>query len=92
MRYRLRTTATLAAFGIAVGAAGAALEQEAARELKKTLVATTAHFAFHSDFEVNLHDALLEAGRTRWSDKPELFHSGPESECFAELPRVVRSA
>lgn len=87
MRHVFRTTVACASLATALCAADAVL----AEEPSPTLVATTTYFAFHSDFEVNLHDALLEAGRTRWSDKPELFHSGEESECFTKLSRAARS-
>ncbi len=89
MRKVLRGVLALAGLAAALSPAGAAVAEESATA---TVVATTTYFEFHSDFEVNLHDALLEAGRTRWSDRPELFHSGEESECFTKLPRALRSA
>lgn len=89
MRKVLRRTLALASLAAALSPAGAAGAEESATG---TVVATTTYFEFHSDFEVNLHDAPLEAGRTRWSDRPELFHSGEESECFTKLPRALRSA
>lgn len=55
-------------------------------------VATTPHFAFHSDFATNLNDALIAAGVARKRGEPELFHSGAEEPCFGELPPSVRSA
>ena len=48
-------------------------------------VATTTHFAFHSDFATNLNDALLEAGRARNDERPELFTVEPERSCFEAL-------
>ncbi len=51
----------------------------------------TPHFAFHSDFATNLHDALLEAGRDRNFDRPGLFETGEEVACFAELALSARS-
>lgn len=53
-------------------------------------VATTPHFAFHSDLATNLHDALTMAGKARNDGAPELLHAGPEASCFAELPRSAR--
>lgn len=54
-------------------------------------VATTPHFAFYSDFDTNLNDALVAAGVARKSGKPELFHSGAEVSCFGELPPSARA-
>ena len=54
-------------------------------------VATTPHFAFHSDFATNLNDALMEAGRARNKGNPELFQSGAEQSCFAELAPSARA-
>jgi hypothetical protein len=48
-------------------------------------VATTTHFAFYSDFDTNLNDALIAAGLARKNGKPELFHSGAEAPCFEKL-------
>lgn len=53
-------------------------------------VATTAHFAIHSDLPTNLHDALVVAGAARKDGEPELFHAGAEESCFAELPTSAR--
>ncbi len=89
MKKSLRRTLALAGLAAALSAAGAPGAEDSATP---TVVTTTTYFEFHSDFEVNLHDALLQAGRTRWSDQPELFHSGEESECFTKLPRALRSA
>lgn len=86
-RSSLPMLAALASLSLAAGLAAAARGQET----EPSAVATTAVFAFHSDFEINLHDALLEAGRARWSDRPELFHSGEEAACFTELPRTARA-
>lgn len=55
-------------------------------------IVTTLHFAFHSDFETNLNDALIAAGLARKGGKPELFRSGAEASCFGTLPRSARSA
>ena len=55
-------------------------------------VATTPHFAFYSDAETNLNDALLQAGVARKSGKAEPLRAGPDSACFARLPAPVRAA
>ena len=55
-------------------------------------VASTPHFAFHSDFATNLNDALIAAGAARNRSEPELFHAGDEEACFGELAPSVRSA
>lgn len=89
MRHTFRMAVVLSGLAVAAGSSGCLWAEDSP---PSSLVTTTEIFAFHSDFEVNLHDALLEAGRTRWSDKPELFHSGEEAPCFANLPRAVRSA
>ena len=54
-------------------------------------VAETRHFAFYSDFESNLNDALIAAGVARRFSKPELFRAGAEAGCFAKLPEAVRA-
>jgi len=71
-----------------LGAPGATLAQAPAR----TPVLTTAHFAFYSDFDTNLNDALIAAGLARKRSKPELFRSGAEVPCFSKLPQSVRAA
>jgi hypothetical protein len=55
-------------------------------------VATTPHFAFYSDFETNLNDALIAAGNARKHAKGELFHAGPEVACFDALAPSARAA
>lgn len=55
-------------------------------------VVATPHFAFYSDFDTNLNDALITAGLARKSKKPELFHSGPEASCFDQLRPSARVA
>src|SRR5262245_50024465 len=55
-------------------------------------VASTPHFAFYSDFETNLNDALINTGVARRFHKPQLFHDGDESACFGKLPPAVRAA
>lgn len=59
---------------------------------ERTPVLTTPHFAFYSDFETNLNDALIAAGLARKDGKPQLFHSGAEASCFGELPPSARAA
>lgn len=59
---------------------------------ERVAVATTPHFAFHSDFATNLNDALIAAGVARKRGEPELFHSGAEEACFGELQPSVRAA
>lgn len=55
-------------------------------------VVATPHFAFYSDFDTNLNDALIAAGLARRNKKPELFHSGAEVACFDKLPPSARAA
>lgn len=56
------------------------------------LVATTSHFAFHSDFATNLNDALIAAGTARNRVAAELFHDGgAEEACLADLPPSARA-
>jgi hypothetical protein len=58
---------------------------------ERTPVVTTPHFAFYSDFDTNLNDALNAAGVARRGGKPELFHSGDEMPCFDKLPPSARA-
>lgn len=53
-------------------------------------VVSTPHFAFHSDFETNLSDALIATGLAK-KDQPALFRSGPETACFEKLPPSSRA-
>jgi hypothetical protein len=55
-------------------------------------IATTPHFAFYSDFEVNLNDVLINAGVARRFRHPELFHDGADVACFGKLPPALRAA
>lgn len=55
-------------------------------------IVATAHFAFYSDFDTNLNDALIAAGLARKNKKPELFHSADEAPCFDKLPPSARAA
>lgn len=58
---------------------------------KPRAVVTTPHFAFFSDREVNLDDALIAAGRARRAKSQELFQTG-EKACFDKLPPAERAA
>lgn len=48
-------------------------------------VATSEQFAFYSDFETNLNDALIAAGVARKFGRDELFSAGEEMACFETL-------
>lgn len=63
----------------------------AARGEEDRPLATTPHFAFHSDFETNLNDALIVAGSARREGKPGLFHEGDEKDCFDALAPSARA-
>jgi hypothetical protein len=56
------------------------------QEQARVAVLTTPHFAFFSDYQTNLNDALVQAGIERKLERAELFESGTEETCFAELP------
>jgi hypothetical protein len=62
------------------------------REPKRTPLVTTPHFAFYSDFDTNLNDALIATGVARKGGKPELLRSGAEVSCFDKLPESARAA
>lgn len=49
-------------------------------------IAVTDKFAFFSDQETNLNDALIAAGVARRFERAELFHGGPGKTCFDQLP------
>jgi hypothetical protein len=63
-----------------------------AQSSQRTPVVQTPHFAFHSDFDTNLNDALIAAGVARKDKKSEIFHAGPEASCFDSLPAATRTA
>jgi hypothetical protein len=63
-----------------------------AQSQRPEAVAITPHFAFFSDPEVNLNDALIAAGRARRARSQELFVTGPEKGCFDTLPPPERAA
>lgn len=52
----------------------------------------TEHFAFYSDFETNLNDALLAAADARLRSRNELFREGDEAACFDALTNAERVA
>lgn len=52
----------------------------------RTAVAVTNHFAFYSDFDTNLHDALIVAGSAQSSNAARLFDREPQKTCFEGLP------
>lgn len=87
--HTFRLTVSLLAIGVILSTSSAALAQGSDA---RVAVVATPHFAFHSDFATNLHDALLEAGRARNKMKPELFQAGAEATCFNELPKHVQVA
>lgn len=78
----------VAALGILLVSTGLAFGQAEER----ITVASTDLFAFHSDFDTNLNDALIATGVARNKGQPELFQSGAEQSCFDELPPPVRAA
>lgn len=56
-------------------------------------LATTPQFAFYSDFETNLHDALLVAGASRQRERRELFQDDSDAaSCFGRLAPSARTA
>jgi hypothetical protein len=80
-----RKAALILAIGMLLPAAGEALAAERAP------VVTTPHFAFYSDFDTNLNDALIAAGLARKGGKDELFRAGGEVACFEKLAPSVRA-
>lgn len=83
-----RRTPIVLALGALLSASTASLGAEQERDP----VATTPRFAFYSDFATNLNDALIAAGEARRRERQELFHSGPEKDCFDGLPAAERAA
>lgn len=83
---RVTRTPLILAAGMLL-AASAALGQSPER----APVVTTPHFAFYSDFETNLNDALIAAGLARKGGKEELFRAGAEAACFDKLAPSVRA-
>ncbi len=81
-------TRIVLALGMMLLSSNAALAEDG----EQSLVATTPHFAFYSDFATNLNDALIAAGGARNDGAPELFHDGSEEEsCFVDLPSSART-
>jgi hypothetical protein len=70
-----------------LGAAAASLGETPPR----APVVVTPHFALYSDFDTNLNDALVEAGRLRKDGKPELFRAGDDGACFDQLDASARA-
>lgn len=58
---------------------------------QRTPILATPRFAIYSDFDTNLNDALIAAGRARKKSEPEMFHSGDEKACFEKLPPSARA-
>jgi hypothetical protein len=79
-------------FLLAMAALLLVLHASPSRAAAREPVLTTPHFAFHSDFDVNLNDALIAAGLARKHAKPELFRSGEEVPCFGGLPQSTKTA
>jgi hypothetical protein len=92
MKLRLFVTSSLiwAAVGLAmlITPTGACVAQSPAR----TPLVVTPRFAFNSDFDTNLNDALIAAGVAHKAGRPELFRSGAEESCFRQLPQPHRAA
>ena len=65
---------------------GATVAQE-----PRARVVATPRFAFHSDFDTNLNDALIAAGLARRNRRPELFRAEPEATCFGGLAPSSRA-
>ena len=55
-------------------------------------VLATPRFALYSDYQFNLHDALLAAGTARRAGQPEYFAAEPHVTCFNGLSAAQRSA
>jgi hypothetical protein len=55
-------------------------------------VLVTPHFRFYSDYEVNLHDALVAAGTARRAGAAERFGADSDAACFDGLPAAERAA
>ncbi|HKO57621.1 MAG TPA: hypothetical protein VJ276_17240 [Thermoanaerobaculia bacterium] len=88
----MRHAIVLAVLFLAVSSAAAPHGVKAAKAgAQRIPVATTLHFAFYSDFDTNLNDALIAAGLARKKGKPELFHAGDETACFGKLPPSRRA-
>ncbi len=85
---RMNKAGVILGLGMLLFAPRASLGQAPGR----TPVVTTPHFAFYSDFDANLNDALIAAGLAHKGGKPELFHSGDEVSCFGKLPPSARAA
>jgi len=69
----------------------AAPTSSGAQEPGGAALLTTSHFAFYSDFETNLNDALIAASVARNFGNAELFQRGAEQACFDGLAPAARS-
>jgi hypothetical protein len=78
--------AWLAAPGLA-----AAPPSASAPDVPRQALRTTAHFAFFSDFETNLNDALIAAGLARKRGAEEKGDLARGSACFDALPPAQRA-
>lgn len=87
-RTRTHKAGVILGLGMLLSAPSATLGQSPER----TPVVTTPHFAFYSDFDTNLSDALIAAGIARKRNKAALFQSGAEVSCFGKLPHSARAA
>ncbi|MEP6763826.1 MAG: hypothetical protein ABJB66_05905 [Gemmatimonadaceae bacterium] len=56
---------------------------------ERTPIATSPHFAFYSNLDTNLNDALIAAGVARRFKNPELFRD-TDSTCFNKLSPTTR--
>jgi len=63
----------------------------AAQNASTQAVRTTAHFAFFSDFETNLNDALIAAGLARKRGSTDKGEASPEAACLDALPAAERA-
>jgi hypothetical protein len=65
---------------------------EGARQVAASnAVLTTRHFAFYSDFDVNLNDAFVVDFIATRDGRPGLFATGAEKTCFDALPEADRA-
>ena len=77
---------------VALGVLLLAARATRAEASERKPIVTTSHFAFYSDFDTDLNDALIAAGVAHKRRKPELFRSGDEASCFDKLPPSTRAA
>lgn len=82
---------TVLATDSALGSASESASESGAETAARKAVASTARFAFYSDFEANLFDALVRAATARAAHRRELMH-GDAASCFDDLSQEQRSA